>query len=249
MRLFVFFSDCADPFTAAGAISNINLASLQSASGYGDAAARPMSPRLTAPMIPSHLQSPQQGALDPSMSPASMPYSGNVGVPSAGMPMSAFSSTPAMWSPAELPSYAASASFESMGNATYPQLSESSVSAMEELSRRSGTGAEPLTVTTLGMLRLRETPAEPSSPRASNSMRVVRQTFVPSWSVPPKVLLVEDDATCRMVASKLLQIAGCTFEVAHDGMEAVSKMNLDKYDIVLMVRRRLRAHVVIYFGR
>ncbi|KAF9193694.1 kinase-regulated stress-responsive transcription factor skn7 [Haplosporangium sp. Z 27] len=57
---------------------------------------------------------------------------------------------------------------------------------------------------------------------------------VPSWSMPPKVLLVEDDDICRHFSSRLLQIFGCPFDVAEDGLAAVGKMSNQKYDIVLM---------------
>lgn len=53
--------------------------------------------------------------------------------------------------------------------------------------------------------------------------------------MPPKVLLVEDDDTCRRLSSRLLQIFGCPFDVAEDGVAAVGKMTHQKYDIVLMV--------------
>lgn len=58
---------------------------------------------------------------------------------------------------------------------------------------------------------------------------------IPNWSMPPKVLLVEDDDTCRRFGSRLLQIFGCPFDVAEDGVAAVGKMTHQKYDIVLMV--------------
>lgn len=54
------------------------------------------------------------------------------------------------------------------------------------------------------------------------------------WTVPPRVLLVEDDAVCRKLSSKFLQIFGCTIDVADDGVSAVNKMNYTKYDLVLM---------------
>ena len=57
----------------------------------------------------------------------------------------------------------------------------------------------------------------------------------PKWSAPPKVLLVEDDDTCRRLSSKLLQIFGCNFDIAVDGLDAVNRMNVGyKYDLVLM---------------
>ena len=73
----------------------------------------------------------------------------------------------------------------------------------------------------------------PSSER--QTLRIRRSTYVPGWSVPPRVLLVEDDAVSRKLSSKFLQIFGCTIDVAVDGVGAVNKMNLEKYDLVLMV--------------
>ncbi|KAA1479491.1 hypothetical protein DENSPDRAFT_862045 [Dentipellis sp. KUC8613] len=66
------------------------------------------------------------------------------------------------------------------------------------------------------------------------TLRVRRSTFVPGWAVPPRVLLVEDDAVSRKLSSKFLQVFGCTIDVAVDGVGAVNKMNLEKYDLVLM---------------
>jgi hypothetical protein len=58
---------------------------------------------------------------------------------------------------------------------------------------------------------------------------------VPGWAVPPRVLLVDDDAVSRRLSSKFLQVFGCMIDVAVDGVGAVNKMNLEKYDLVLMV--------------
>ncbi|KAJ7128378.1 HSF-type DNA-binding-domain-containing protein [Mycena epipterygia] len=66
------------------------------------------------------------------------------------------------------------------------------------------------------------------------TLRVRRSTFVPKWAVPPRVLLVDDDVVTRELSSKFLQVFGCTFDVAVDGVGAVNKMNLEKYDLVLM---------------
>ena len=80
----------------------------------------------------------------------------------------------------------------------------------------------------------------PSSPSSSSSsqqkLRVRRATFVPGgWAVSPRVLLVDDDAVIRKLSSKFLKVFGCTTDVAVDGIGAVTKMNLEKYDLVLMV--------------
>lgn len=63
----------------------------------------------------------------------------------------------------------------------------------------------------------------------------LNETTAPKWSAPPKVLLVEDDDTCRRLSSKLLQVFGCNFDIAVDGLDAVNRMNVGyKYDLVLM---------------
>lgn len=68
----------------------------------------------------------------------------------------------------------------------------------------------------------------------ASTVRGRRSTLVPGWSVPPRVLLVDDDEVCRRLSSKFLQVFGCTIDYAVDGMSAVNKMNLEKYDLVLM---------------
>jgi osomolarity two-component system response regulator SKN7 len=75
-----------------------------------------------------------------------------------------------------------------------------------------------------------------ASPRQTQTLRVRRSPFVPGWTVPPRVLLVDDDAVTRKLSTKFLQVFGCTTDVAVDGVSAVNKMNLEKYDLVLMVR-------------
>ncbi|KAJ7753105.1 HSF-type DNA-binding-domain-containing protein [Mycena maculata] len=79
------------------------------------------------------------------------------------------------------------------------------------------------------------TGSEPSSSSTpAQTLRVRRSTFVPGWAVPPRVLLVDDDAVTRKLSSKFLQVFGCTTDVAVDGVGAVEKMNFKKYDLVLM---------------
>ncbi|KAJ7063612.1 HSF-type DNA-binding-domain-containing protein [Mycena amicta] len=73
-----------------------------------------------------------------------------------------------------------------------------------------------------------------SPPTPKQTLRVRRSTFVPGWAVPPRVLLVDDDAVSRKLSSKFLQVFGCAIDVAVDGVGAVNKMNLEKYDLVLM---------------
>ena len=89
---------------------------------------------------------------------------------------------------------------------------------------------------TSSSLALATTSASTSSIPKSQKLRVRRSTFVPGWAVPPRVLLVDDDAVSRKLSSKFLQVFGCTIDVAVDGVVAVNKMNFEKYDLVLMVR-------------
>ena len=85
----------------------------------------------------------------------------------------------------------------------------------------------------------------------SAKLRVRRSTFVPTWAaptwaVPPRVLLVDDDAVSRRLSSKFLQVFGCSIDIAVDGDIAVNKMNIASYDLVLMVRliEDIQTHVV-----
>lgn len=61
-------------------------------------------------------------------------------------------------------------------------------------------------------------------------------TPTPVWVTPPRILLVDDDQVARKLLRKFLQLFGCTIDVAVDGIGAVNKMNLEKYDLALMVR-------------
>ena len=57
----------------------------------------------------------------------------------------------------------------------------------------------------------------------------------PGWSRQPRILLVEDDPTCRQIGGKFLYSFSCVVDQAFDGLEAVSKMQEGvKYDMILM---------------
>ncbi|EJD54695.1 hypothetical protein AURDEDRAFT_110221 [Auricularia subglabra TFB-10046 SS5] len=76
-------------------------------------------------------------------------------------------------------------------------------------------------------------PPQPSAPvETPNDAQV--GSYKPRWSVPPRILVVDDDAVSRTVSSRFLQNTGCSFDLATDGYAAVDKMNLAKYDLVLM---------------
>ncbi|CAB5383275.1 unnamed protein product [Rhizophagus irregularis] len=82
-----------------------------------------------------------------------------------------------------------------------------------------------LTVLTVGHLTPRQSQSSPLPIAISNNN---------AWSVPPKVLLVDDDAVYQNIGSKFLQVFGCAIDIAVDGISAVNKMNFEKYDLVLM---------------
>ncbi len=48
------------------------------------------------------------------------------------------------------------------------------------------------------------------------------------------ILIVEDDEPCRLFLEIILNDAGCSFEVAVNGREAVERVKVGGYDIVLM---------------
>src|SRR5690606_20859760 len=50
----------------------------------------------------------------------------------------------------------------------------------------------------------------------------------------PHVLIVDDNATNRVVAQALCEMFGCTSETAEDGVEAVEAVRERQFDLVLM---------------
>jgi osomolarity two-component system, response regulator SKN7 len=57
----------------------------------------------------------------------------------------------------------------------------------------------------------------------------------PGWIRQPRILLVEDDPTCRQIGGKFLYSFAAVVDTALDGLEAVSKMQEGmKYDMILM---------------
>ncbi|KAK4058571.1 kinase-regulated stress-responsive transcription factor skn7 [Microbotryomycetes sp. JL221] len=95
---------------------------------------------------------------------------------------------------------------------------ESNSTSQQQQNESSGTPRTTTTTTTGG----------------GGSLQTRRNPYVPGWAVPPRVLLVEDDAVCRKLSSKFLEVFGCQIDVATDGVSAVNKMNMQKYDLVLM---------------
>ncbi|KAJ3997345.1 hypothetical protein F5050DRAFT_1569628 [Lentinula boryana] len=101
---------------------------------------------------------------------------------------------------------------------------------------RKADGGSPMLASLSQVLDPSSSSSTPSTGPDSGSkkLRVRRTAFVPGWAVSPRVLLVDDDAVSRKLGSKFLQVFGCKIDVAVDGVSAVNKMNLEKYDLVLM---------------
>lgn len=77
---------------------------------------------------------------------------------------------------------------------------------------------------------------DPADPRRQYADGRKKSTFAdPGWSRAPRILLVEDDPTCRQIGGKFLYSFACVIDTALDGLEAVSKMQEGvKYDMILM---------------
>ena len=71
----------------------------------------------------------------------------------------------------------------------------------------------------------------------NNTLSMKRKLGGSGWTVPPRVLLVDDDSVYRDLSGKLLKVIGCTIDLAKDGMEAIRMMGAEKYDLILMVKK------------
>ncbi|KAI8988599.1 hypothetical protein BDF20DRAFT_815229 [Mycotypha africana] len=60
------------------------------------------------------------------------------------------------------------------------------------------------------------------------------KTKVAIWKKSPRVLLVDDDSIYRDVSGRMLNKFGCSIELARDGLEALQKISVEKYDLILM---------------
>jgi osomolarity two-component system response regulator SKN7 len=71
--------------------------------------------------------------------------------------------------------------------------------------------------------------------RPSRAPPSAHTTIDPCWTRRPRVLLVEDDGTCRRIGGILLRSLQCRIDSASDGLEAVTKFHAgSRYDLVLM---------------
>ncbi|CDS12089.1 hypothetical protein LRAMOSA04284 [Lichtheimia ramosa] len=76
--------------------------------------------------------------------------------------------------------------------------------------------------------------ASSSNSAVAGGLGLSRKSNGNGWTVPPRVLLVDDDSVYRDLSGKLLNMIGCTIDLAKDGVEALHKMNAEKYDLILM---------------
>ena len=77
---------------------------------------------------------------------------------------------------------------------------------------------------------------EPSFNAMSGDVVSQKSDTTPPWSTTPRVLVVEDDQVSRNLCTKYVQDYDCSVDLAFDGASAVNKMNIEKFDLVLMVR-------------
>ncbi|KAI8644644.1 hypothetical protein BD408DRAFT_362833 [Parasitella parasitica] len=61
-----------------------------------------------------------------------------------------------------------------------------------------------------------------------------KNKMLASWTTPPRVLLVDDDSVYRDMSGRMLNTVGCSIDLAKDGVEALQKMSVEKYDLILM---------------
>ncbi|KAI8636044.1 hypothetical protein BD408DRAFT_356407 [Parasitella parasitica] len=87
---------------------------------------------------------------------------------------------------------------------------------------------------TLGTSLQRPTGIKRKNPPTTSASSSSASSSQVSWTVPPRILLVDDDSVYRDLSGKLLQVIGCTIDLAKDGVEALKKMGLQKYDLILM---------------
>ena len=74
-----------------------------------------------------------------------------------------------------------------------------------------------------------------SLPGASSEMRAAAtQMAEPTPHATLKVLIVDDNATNRFVAGKVLELFGCSSEAVEDGQAAVDRVQSGAFDLILM---------------
>ena len=58
-----------------------------------------------------------------------------------------------------------------------------------------------------------------------------------NWTTPPRILLVDDDSVYRDICGRMLTIMKCIVDYAKDGLDALNKLNVNKYDLILMASK------------
>jgi CheY-like chemotaxis protein len=70
--------------------------------------------------------------------------------------------------------------------------------------------------------------------RGSNSRRSLDAPLQPSTTVPPRILMAEDNLINQRVGKLILQRAGFSVDVAADGVETLEAHKKQPYDVILM---------------
>ncbi|CAG8482647.1 13307_t:CDS:2 [Funneliformis caledonium] len=76
-------------------------------------------------------------------------------------------------------------------------------------------------------------PSPPPIPTTTNH-RMFSDRTVPTWSIQPKVLFVDEESSVLESGRQWLQTYGCQCDTASDGLTVISKMQLQPYDIIFM---------------
>ncbi|MFH1807176.1 MAG: ATP-binding protein [Pseudomonadota bacterium] len=84
------------------------------------------------------------------------------------------------------------------------------------------------------VLPLRFGPASASLPRPGPQSAPTRGPLARFVAPGPRVLVAEDNATNRMLASRLLERVGCRSVLVDNGIEALKQLTLYRFDAVLM---------------
>ncbi|KAI7906030.1 uncharacterized protein BX663DRAFT_428245 [Cokeromyces recurvatus] len=61
-----------------------------------------------------------------------------------------------------------------------------------------------------------------------------KKRMLVNWATPPRILLVDDDAVYRDMCGRMLNMVGCSINLAKNGIEALHKLSHEKFDLILM---------------
>ncbi|EIN06483.1 hypothetical protein PUNSTDRAFT_26182, partial [Punctularia strigosozonata HHB-11173 SS5] len=56
----------------------------------------------------------------------------------------------------------------------------------------------------------------------------------PTWTTPPRILLVDDCILNRTITERRLTLLGCIVDAVKDGVGAISRIDKNDYDLIFM---------------